>query len=171
MADELAGRVPGNRSCIVAWHACGRDGAGRRLCLLGCREPPDAPERQTEHVLRAPAVRIRQIVAAPAMYEGQSVRLDARVGRVIGPRAFVVEQGTRFTGGEIAVVASEPVRPMGVPPVAGERIVVVGVVRSGAGAARAMTELEPPLDPRVIAQLGDGPVVIARSVRRPRLAR
>jgi hypothetical protein len=91
--------------------------------------------------------------------------LVGEVDDVLDPRAFVLEDHGLLWAPEIPVVARAPIAFAGKPIADGDNVQVIGMVYARITPELAR-ELRTTLAPDRAAAIGDGPVVIARSVRR-----
>jgi hypothetical protein len=82
-----------------------------------------------------PDATLGEVVADPAVYEGETVVVAGEVSRVYGPRAFVLRGSEDVFGPELLVVADRAITPIDgrtadAPVLPGDIVAVHGVVRS-----------------------------------------
>lgn len=118
-----------------------------------------------ESVMHAPRVSFGDVLGEPSRYEGQTVRIDGDVSRMLNPRAILLETTGVIGKQTILVLTREPANPMGWMLQSGQQAVAVGIVRTK-DVASIERELGRQLEPEVERMLGDGPVIIASSIGR-----
>jgi hypothetical protein len=130
--------------------------------LVACTDRDEEIDRgRAENVMHAPSVTIVALARDPAHYEGQTVRLGGDVEARVGPRVFVIRGEGILWAATVVVFARGPDTFDTTPPGEGERVEVRGIVRQ-----QLPPELAQELDRDRLARIGDGPYVVADSIRR-----
>jgi hypothetical protein len=130
--------------------------------VAACEDsPPENGAEPPEQVLRAPGVTIVSLVNDPERYDGQTVRLEGEVESHVGRRLFVVRGRGVLWSAEIPVVARTRDVLGAIPPVDDDDVEVRGTAN-----ARLTPELAQELGREAADVIGDGPYVLAGSIRR-----
>lgn len=136
-------------------------------CALGScgDDEPATGQGSSEAVLRAPRTSILSIRDDPGRYEGQTIRVDGTVERVLSPYSLVIGTGGVIGERTLLVLTREPAAPLGLPIVVGEHAIAIGVVRR-TDVAGYERELGRSLGREVAAAVTGEPVLVARAIGR-----
>lgn len=128
----------------------------------GCEDSPRTSRVvPAEDQLQAPGVTIVGLASTPERYAEQSVRIQGEVEGVVGRRLYVVRGEGTLWAARIPVVPRSRDALGALPPQHGDEVEVRGVAKT-----HLSEELARELGPVATAQIGDGPYVIAGSIRR-----